>query len=99
MPDATRAGERGRLAELASKLRREHDGYEKACEAWSGDAPEQKREFRKARAQTMLDVQVLLARLGEVDRLAELERLPFERKVARLEAFLEEARETYARPA
>ena len=45
------------------------------AESWAADAADQKRELRKARAQTLLDIQVLLARLGEVDRLAELERL------------------------
>jgi hypothetical protein len=97
-PDATRAVERERLARLATQLRVEHDGYERACESVSADAADRKRELRKARAQTLLDVQLLLARLGEVERLAEIERLPFEKKVTRLEAFLEEARITYARP-
>jgi hypothetical protein len=96
-PDATRAGERERLAQLAARLRQEHDGYERACESWAPNAADEKRELRKARSQTLLDVQLLLARLGEVERLAEIERLPFEKKVTRLEAFLEEARITYAR--
>lgn len=99
VPDATRAGEREQLAMLAAKLRQEHDGYERAGDSWSQDSEGMKKELRKARAQTLLDVQVLLARLGEVGRLAELERLPFGQKVARLEAFLEEARDTYAKPA
>jgi hypothetical protein len=98
-PDATRAAEREKIAVLASKLRKEHDGYERASESSDPDAAEIKRELRKARAQTLLDVQVLLARLGEVERLAEIERLPFEKKVTRLEEFLEEARITYGKPA
>jgi hypothetical protein len=98
-PDATRSGERERLAELTAKLRTEHDGHEHAAEHWSADAADKKKELRKARAQTLLDIQVLLARLGEVERLAEIERLPFGKKVERLEAFLEEARDIYARPA
>jgi hypothetical protein len=94
-PDATRARERERLAVLTAKLRREHDDYERTNESWTGDAPEKKKALRKARAQTLLDVQVLLARLGEVDRLREIERQPFERKVTHLEAFLAEAHEKY----
>jgi hypothetical protein len=96
--DATRAGERKKLAELAAKLRGEQDAFERASESWSPSASEEKRELRKMRAQTLLDIQVLLARLGEVERLAEIERLPFEKKVTRLEEFLEEARTTYAKP-
>ncbi|MGH7434986.1 MAG: helix-hairpin-helix domain-containing protein [Polyangiaceae bacterium] len=96
--DATRAGEREKLAQLAAKLRGEQDAFERASESWSPGASDEKRELRKVRAQTLLDIQVLLARLGEVERLAEIERLPFEKKVSRLEEFLEEARTTYARP-
>jgi hypothetical protein len=95
VPDATRARERERVAELTARLRREHDDYEQAAQAWTKEADEKRKELRKARAQTLLDIQVVLARLGEVERLKEIERLPFERKVAHLESFLEEARDKY----
>jgi hypothetical protein len=94
-PDATRAHERERVAELTARLRREHDEHERAAQLWTREAEETRKALRKARAQTLLDLQVVLARLGEVERLKELERLPFERKVVHLEAFLEEAREKY----
>jgi hypothetical protein len=95
VPDATRARERERVAELTARLRREHDEHERAAESWSRDAAERKKELRKAREQTLLDIQVLLARLGEVDRLEALDRMPFGSKVAHLESFLEEARDRY----
>ncbi len=95
VPDATRARERERIAELTARLRRECDDYERAAESWSRGSVDQKKELRKAREQTLLDIQVVLARLGEVDRLAQLERLPFEKKLAHLESFLEEARDKY----
>jgi hypothetical protein len=95
VPDATRAHERERIAELTARLRGEHDEHERAAESWTKDADERRKALRKARAQTLLDIQVVLARLGEVERLKELERLPFERKVTHLESFLEEAREKY----
>jgi hypothetical protein len=95
VPDATRAHERERIAELTTRLRKEHYEYELAAQAWTRDADDKKRELRKARAQTLLDIQVVLARLGEVERLKEIERLPFERKLAHLESFLEEAQEKY----
>jgi hypothetical protein len=95
-PDATRARERQRIADLASKLRREHDAYERASASWSREAAERKKELRRARAQTLLDIRVELARLGEVERLDRIERLPFEAKVIELESFLEEARDKYA---
>jgi hypothetical protein len=89
VPDATRAQERQRIAALMSRLRGEHEEYARASESWSRDASERKKELRKARAQTLLDIQVELARLGQ------LERLPFEKKLAHLESFLEEARDKY----
>jgi len=95
VPDATRARDREHIAELTAKLRRVHDEYERAADSWSPGATDQKKEMRKAREQTLLDITVALARLGEVDRLAQLERLPFEKKLAHLESFLEEARDKY----
>ena len=95
VPDATRARDRERIAELTARLRRECDDYERAAESWSRGSGDQKKELRKVREQTLLDIQVALARLGEVDRLAQLERLPFEKKLAHLESFLEEARDKY----
>ena len=95
VPDATRASEREKVAELTARLRREHAAFESAARSWSREADEQKKEFRKARAQTLLDIQVVLARLGEVDRIKEIERLPFDRKLVHLESFLEEARDKY----
>lgn len=95
VPDATRAKERERLAELTRQLRAQHEQYEQTSQAWSRDAADRKKGLRKAREQTLLDIQVELARLGEVDRLAMLERLPFDAKLAQLESFLEEARDKY----
>ena len=95
VPDASRTHERERVAELTARLRSEHDEYERAAQSWTREADEKRKALRKARAQTLLDLQVVLARLGEVERLKELERLPFERKVVHLESFLEEAREKY----
>ena len=95
VPDATRANEREKVAELTARLRREHAAFESAAKAWTREADEQKKELRRARAQTLLDIQLVLARLGEVDRIKEIERLPFDRKLVHLESFLEEARDKY----
>jgi hypothetical protein len=95
VPDATRTNARDRVAKLTARLRQEHDEYERTSQSWTREADAKKKKLRTARAQTLLDIQVVLARLGEVERLKELERLPFERKVAHLESFLEEAREKY----
>jgi hypothetical protein len=94
--DATRTHERVRLAALVGQLRRENEEYERAAAEWTKAAGERKKALRQARTQTMLEIHVLLARLGEIAVVRELERLPFERKLARVEVFLEQARERYA---
>jgi len=83
---------RGReeIAQLTARLRSEQKEYESASQSWSPEAEEKKRELRKARADTLVEIGAALACLGEVERLQEIERLPFEQKLARLEAFLED---------
>src|ERR1019366_7727150 len=92
-PRAPATASASRSSQRAS--RRENDDYERAAASWTREASDQKKELRKVREQTLLDIQVALARLGEVDRLGQLERLPFEKKLAHLESFLEEARDKY----
>jgi hypothetical protein len=91
---------RGReeIAQLTARLRSEHNEYESASQSWSPEAEEKKRELRKARADTLVEIGAALARLGEVERLKEIERLPIEQKLARLEAFLEEPQGGSAAP-
>jgi ElaB/YqjD/DUF883 family membrane-anchored ribosome-binding protein len=85
LTDATRAAEKNHLAKLATELRELHQQFESVASAWSDDGHAKKKHLRQARAVA------LLARLGEVDRLAQLERLPFERKIEQLEGYLQEA--------
>ena len=91
LADATRSAERNHLAKLATELRDLHHQFESVASAWSDDGHARKKHLRQARAVALLQVKVLLARLGEVDRLAQLERLPFERKIEQLEGYLQEA--------
>jgi hypothetical protein len=81
----------GELAELVGRLRAEHEEYERASQSWTREATERKRELRGARARTVLDIQRVLVRLGETDRFSDLDRLPFDEKLARLDAFLSDA--------
>jgi hypothetical protein len=76
------------IAQLTARLRREHEEYESASQSWSPEAEEKKRELRKARAETFVEIGAALECLGEVERLREIERLPFDQKLARLEAFV-----------
>ena len=95
VPDAGHTQERDRLAQLAKRLRHQHDEFEKAAASWTGDSAAKKKSMREARAATLLEVNVVLARLGEVERLKTFERLPFGKKLEELEAYLAEAEKSY----
>jgi hypothetical protein len=83
---------RGReeIARLTARLRSEHNEYESASQSWSPEAGEKKRELRKARADTLVEIGATLTWLGEVELFREIERLPFKQKLEQLDAFLED---------
>jgi hypothetical protein len=89
-PDATRTSERAKLAALVQDLRTQQEGYERASSGWTEDAADEKKRLRQARQDTLLQINVVLAQLGEVDLIHEIEKLPFERRIDRLVAFLQE---------
>jgi hypothetical protein len=89
---ATPADEHRQLTALVAQLRKHHNAFEEASLAWSQEALARKKELRRTRGTTLLQIHVALARLGEVDRVGELERLPFRRKIEQVERYLEQSR-------
>lgn len=89
VPDDSRSSEHARLESLAKDLGAHHMGFERAEKDDDGG---RKRELRKARDTTLLEIKVLMARVGEVELLGRLEKLPFGLKLAELERYLEEAK-------
>ncbi len=87
-PDEQRTGERTRLWQLVATLRSQNEAFEQSSRDWSRDAVDQKRRVRRERLETVLQVNILLARLGEVGMVERLERLSFDRKAEALEEFL-----------
>lgn len=96
--DESRAGERSAIASLVAELRRQNDEFDQAAAGWTNEAIQRKKDILVARAQTMLAIDLHLARLGEIALVRELERLPFSRKVSELDAFLAAASAKYAAP-
>ncbi len=92
-PDANRTAERAKLSTLVHDLRSQQEGYERASSGWTEDAAEEKKRLRQARQDTLLQINVVLAQLGEVDLIHEIEKLPFERRIDRLEGYLAEGPE------
>jgi hypothetical protein len=80
------------LTDLLGRLRRQNTDYDTAAGSWAPGVKDRKRELRRERAETLLAIHVSLARLGEVDRLVELDRLSFRRKVEFIESTLQAAR-------
>lgn len=75
--DAEQARELARLGQLAKDLERLNEEYE-----------DDKKRVRKERNEVVHEINVVLARVGNVTLVEELERLPFARKVEELSAFL-----------
>ena len=85
-PDVDRTAEHKRLSELAAQLAELNAAYE--GRPGTGHTRD-KKQVRQERTETMLEITMLLARLGEVRRVELLERLPFERKLEELERYLQ----------
>jgi hypothetical protein len=86
------------LARLLQTLRQQNRDFDEASTRWSADAKEQKRQLRLERAETLLRIHVSLARLGQVDRLVELDRLSFKRKADFIDTYLTSVRAGRALP-
>jgi hypothetical protein len=76
--------ERKRLGALVSQLGDQHLAHERAAAGWSAECRAAKRSLRRQREQTLLRIKMSLARLGDVESVDRLERLPFSRKVEAL---------------
>src|SRR5262245_29015143 len=84
--DVKDVGQRGRLAEFVAELKRQHEGFVRASEETS--LSNQKRDFREQRQACVLWINVLLAEVGELDLVNELQKMSFERRIQRLEEYL-----------
>jgi hypothetical protein len=83
------SGQRARLSEMVADLRRQHEGLELAENDWTDPAvASKKREYRQQRQSCSLRINVLLAEMGEIDLVNELQKLSFERRIQRLEEYL-----------
>ncbi len=89
-PAGNRAAELGLLeggANELDELAREYDGL------GHGDkADARRRELRRKRSELMVEIGLLLARLGEVEFLRTVEKMPFGARADQLRRFVEEAK-------
>jgi hypothetical protein len=80
--------ERRQLGDLLIMLSVQNDEYNHASTMWTEDARARKQEARKQREQVFQRIKVALARLGEREQLARLEKLPFGERIASLDRYL-----------
>jgi hypothetical protein len=88
--DLGASGGRDSLAPMLTDLKRFHQGFQYASDnEWSNPAlAVAKRDYRQQRQSCVLSINVLLAEVGELDFINELEKLSFERRIERLEEYL-----------
>jgi hypothetical protein len=82
------AQERTRITKLLDVLREQHTAFERASRGWSAADVADKRRLRRERAKTQSDIYVALTRLGEGERVSQLQKLTVERQLDELEQFL-----------
>jgi hypothetical protein len=72
------------LGGLIAALEREHQAFEDASRGWSAGDRDAKKRLRRQREVSFLQVVITLARLGEVNFVLELQKLPFARRIEEL---------------
>ncbi len=77
--------ENATLVCLVARLREQDDAFERARAGWSKEHVEAKRRLRGERSVTLKEIYVVLVRLGEVERVDALQRLPVRRQLEELE--------------
>ena len=72
------------LGGLIATLERDHQAFEDASRGWSSGDRDAKKRLRRQREVSFLQIVITLARLGEVDLVLELQKLPFARRIEEL---------------
>jgi hypothetical protein len=83
--------ERRQLGDLLIMLSVQNDDYSHQATRWTDDARARKHEARKQREQVFQRIKIALARLGERELLARLEKLPFDERIAAVDRYLSAA--------
>ncbi len=91
--EVTKKGESSasaKVKKLADKLRAQQNEFKGLSKSWDKNTSANKKRLRRAREETLLQINIALAQLGHVVVVKDLERLTFDRKTERLDTFFEE---------
>lgn len=85
-----RAAHLSKLERLVADLKDSHEAYELATteESSNPSAAEDRRFYRQARQDTQLQINVVLAELGAVEVVHEIQRLSFDKRIERLKEYI-----------
>ncbi len=85
-----RASHLAKLERLVADLKDSHEAYELATteESTNPSAAEDRRFYRQARQDTQLQINVVLAELGAVEVVHEIQRLSFDKRIDRLKEYI-----------
>ncbi len=88
--DVAQSGYRARLVEMLNDLKKQHDSYEYAsANEWSDPSLSiEKRKYRQTRQDCALQINVLLAEIGDVDFVSDLQKLSFERRIESIQEYI-----------
>lgn len=87
-PDDGHAADRDAVRNLMRVLTEQTETLQRLSKSWDASAAQDKRRIRQEREETVLELNVVLARLGELELVKNLERAPFSRKVELLSSYL-----------
>jgi len=89
--DPADLGQRARLTKMLAELTSYHKNFQHASKnVWSNPAlASDKRNYRQQRQSSLLWINVLLAEEGEVELVNQLKKLSFDRRIRRLEEYLD----------
>jgi hypothetical protein len=83
-----RADESRRLAVLIAELEKVHDAFERAAAGWSREDRLAKRRLRREREAAFGRTRLALARLGDLNLLARLEKQAFQKRIELLHTYV-----------
>jgi hypothetical protein len=96
-PGRDRAKERAELTGLVDDLARLQKEHEAAATSWAPDAAQRRIRARKDRDAMVVQIDLLLARLGEIELQRSISKVPFQNKIRELYRFLDEANQRSGR--
>jgi len=76
------------LSRLVATLRTQHAAFEGVSRSWTDQDRAGKRQLRRERQLSLLQISIELVRLGEVDLVQRLEKLPFGKKIDEIEELI-----------